>query len=128
MSGSRNTSEKYIIAKVPIDDKKTPMCAFKAKQENDFIYEDVALKYGCYDIHAFGAPDHPNLSASCLEEWKKVNAKWLLQSVSCHDENYIQFKPDGAFIAADWYAPHDLDDNADQKDSKVIAVGRCAVM
>ena len=125
---TRFKPERYLIEKLPVDNNMTPFCAMKLRDHEPFESKDSALEYGCYNVHAFGREGYPNLSGLCLEEWKKISGQWVLQSVFCNDREYVQFKPNGAFILAEWSEPHDLDDNADHKDSKSITVGRCAVM
>jgi hypothetical protein len=122
------TPEKYLIEKLRIDDKSTPFCAMKAGDDKPFRTDDYALERGCYSVRTLGQKSYPTPAKLCLEEWKKSGEEWGLNSVSCHDSEYIQFKPEGAFILSMWSAPHDLDDDAQQKDSKSITVGRCGVM
>lgn len=125
---ARFKPEKYVVEKMPIDNKMTPFCTLTAPDDKGMVTEDYALQKGCYSIHEFGYKSYPMLSKLCLEEWRKIREKWTLELVFCNDEEYINLKPEGMFILSQWSAPHDLDEKADRKDLKSITVGRCGIM
>ncbi len=55
-----------------------------------------------------------------------MNGKLILDSVSCKERHFIEFKPDGNFNAAEWEGG--LADKSEYKDSLSITVGRCAIL
>jgi hypothetical protein len=105
-----------------------PLCAMKAHANKPHESNDRALESGCYTFIFLVRKVTRSFLACVLRNGRKQTGQWTLQSVFCNDVNYIQFKPNGGFISAEWSSVHDLDDKADHKDSKSITVGRCGVM
>ena len=123
---TRFKPEQYLIEKMNIDDKTTPFCAAGIGRNKPLWTDSYGLVDGCYNVHVFGRVSYPRLAQVCLEEWKKLDGKWSLRSISCRDQEYIHLKPDGAFTQTNWNET--LDDDAAQKDSLSLTVGRCNVM
>ena len=119
---TRFRPEKYFIEKLkPERSARTALCWSDAQEKKRYESNDMALDYGCYNVHE--GDDHAGPAHLCLEDWKSVNGGLVLQGVSC---DQIKFKPNGNFNAVQW--SDDFAEKSHYKDSLSITEGRCSII
>jgi hypothetical protein len=123
---ARFKPEKYFIEKLkPERSARTLLCWSDAQEKKRHETTDMALDWGCYSVRE-GEHGH-GLAQLCLEEWKTINDKLLLQTVLCQENDPINFVPDGEFTAVQWKSAA-LTENVPYKDSLSVTVGRCSII